>query len=211
MKSHVSPRKKRLSLLGAALAIAALTLTGCGLFGSTSDSIDQALNGFSATMTTYNNAGQPIDEIHGASFHITRDDTFDTTNSNGTSSNNSKVLLISLANAHISHVGSCMTIVQDGLTDIASKLPPEFRFSNNKPGTPWLNDIRYRFGQLWGGSARTIMIRSQDGSPVSVFAGNQVQSNATNVPSSTWFRVDGKTLFVYRCDYTVVDTSLLGH
>ena len=54
------------------------------------------------------------------------------------------------------------------------------------------------------------MIRSQDGTPIAVFAGDNVEVFATDVPKSTWFRVDGKLLLVYRCDYTTYDTALLG-
>jgi hypothetical protein len=102
-----------------------------------------------------------------------------------------------------------MILTQDGLVDITAQIPPEFRFSNSKPGTPWLNDLRYNFTRYWHGTAKTIMIRSQDGTPIKVYGGNDVQVLSTSVPKSTWFRVDGKTLFVYRCDYTVVDNSLL--
>lgn len=200
--------RRRGALLGALALVVALTLTGCGLFGSTADKFDQAFNGIHATMTTYNQYGQPVDEIKGASFRVTRDSEFDTTDSKGNSNNDSSVLLISLGNAHISHVGSTMILAQDGLVDITSQLPSEFRFANDKPGTPWINDIRYRFQQLWGGTAKTIMIRSQDGTPIKVYGGNNVQVLSTNVPKSTWFRIDGKTLFVYRADYTVVDNSL---
>jgi hypothetical protein len=188
--------------------ILAVTLAGCGAFGATSDSFEQAFSGFHATMTTYNQYGQPVDEIKGASFHVTRDSEFDTKDAKGNSNNDSSVLLISLGSAHIHHVGSTMILAQDGLVDVTAQLPQEFRFANDKPGTPWINDIRYRFQQLWGGTAKTIMIRSQDGTPVKVYGGNNVQILSTNVPKSTWFRIDGKTLFVYRADYTVVDNSL---
>lgn len=194
-------------VVGAVAAVTALVaLTGCGITG---DKFDQAFNGFSATMSTYDQQGQQVDQIHGKSFRVTRDKEFDTKDENGSSNDDSQVLLISLGNAHIEHVGSSMILAQDGLTDVTAQLPAQFRFSNSKPGTPWLNDLRHNFIRYWHGTARTIMIRSQDGTPIKVYGGNDVQVLSTNVPKSTWFRVDGKTLFVYRCDYTVVDNSLL--
>ncbi|HTJ73114.1 MAG TPA: DUF5052 family protein [Verrucomicrobiae bacterium] len=201
--------RRRGAILASLAVVLTLVLSGCGLFGATADKFDQAFNGFRATMTTYNQYGQPVDQIKGASFRVTRDSEFDTTDDKGNSNNDSSVLLISLANAHIHHVGSTMILAQDGLVDITEQLPAEFRFTNDKPGTPWINDIRYRFQQLWGGTAKTIMIRSQDGTPIKVYGGNEVQILKTDVPKSTWFRIDGKTLFVYRADYTVVDNKLL--
>src|SRR6266702_7873843 len=137
--------RKRVIVIGfviAAIGVLASIVAGCG---AASDSFDQAFNGFHATMTTYNQYGQEVDEIKGSSFHVTRDSEFDTTNSSGNSNADSKVLLISLGDAHVTHVGSTMILAQDGLVDITAQTPPNFRFSNNKPGTPWLNDLRYNF------------------------------------------------------------------
>jgi hypothetical protein len=201
------PRTGILAVIGLAVTgILIAVLAGCG---ATADTFDQALNGFSATMTTYNQQGQPVDEIKGSSFHLSRDTEFDTKNDKGESNNDSKVLLVSLGDHHIGHVGSTMIIAQDGLNDITAQIPPEFRFANNKPGTPWLNDLWYNFGRYWHGSAKTIMVRSQDGTPIKVYGGNDVQVLSTEVPSSTWFRIDGKSLFVYRADMTWVDNALM--
>lgn len=207
-------RRGRLAGLGVTGTLVMMLVTGCGLFGATADKFDEAFTGISATMTTYNQYGQPVDEIKGESFRVSRDEEFDTCNSDGSCNSDSSVLLISLGDAHVHHVGSTMILAETGLTDITAQLPAEFRFANDKPGTPWINDIRYRFKQLWGGTAKTIMIRSQDGTPVKVFGGDEVQIKKTDAPKSTWFRIKGKdgntrTLFVYRADYTVVDNSLL--
>ena len=69
--------------------------------------------------------------------------------------------------------------------------------------------LRQNFKNLWGGTAQTIMIRSQDGTPINVYGGNHVQVLSTNVPKSTWFRIDGKTLWFYRGDFTLVTNNLL--
>jgi len=197
-------RPARVLLVGV-VSLVALTLAGCGMFG---DKFSQAFNGYSATMNTYTQQGAQVDNIHGTSFHVDRDTDFDSSGSDGSNAD-SEVLLISLGDSHIHHVGSSMILAQDGLVDITAQLPPSFQFSNSKPGTPWLNDLRYNFNRYWVGTSKTIMIRSQDGTPIKIYGGNDVQVLATRVPKSTWFRIDGKTLFVYRCDYTVVDNNLL--
>ena len=199
----------RRSVIATGVMATAALLAGCGFFGATADKFEQAFDGISATMSTYDQQGHAVDEIKGKSFRVTRDTEFDTKKDDGSSNNDSSVLLISLGDSHIQHVGSSMILAQDGLVDVTAKLPKELRFTNSDSGTPWLNDIKYRFQQLWGGTAKTIMIRSQDGTPIKVYGGNQVQVLSTDVPKSTWFRIDGKTLFVYRCDYTLVDNNLL--
>ena len=147
--------------------------------------------------------------MHGVSFQFARDDKFDSTSSDGKSNADSSVLLISLGSSHVSHVGSTLIFAQDGITDVMSGLPANVRFSNETNGTPWLNNIKYKWGNLWQGKARTIMVRSQNGTPLAVFAGNEVEPFSTDIPKSTVFRVDGKYLLVYRADYTVYDTDLL--
>lgn len=213
MTIHIRlPRRRSTRLISGAaiLAVIAGLLVACG---SAKDSFDQAFNGFAATMSTYKQDGTQIDEIHGASFHIAQDPEFNTT-TDGKSNNDSQVLLISLANAHAHHVSSTLIMAEDGLTDITAQLPEQFRFENNKPGTPWLNNLRYNLTRYWNGTSMTIMVRSQDGTPIKVYGGNNVQVMSTSVPKSTWFRIkcpDGKTrsLFVYRADMTYIDNSLL--
>ncbi len=193
-----------------ALVITAI-LSGCAAFGAIGDSFEQALSGVPATMTTYTQGGEQIDEINGNSFRITRDTKFDTTNSEGITNSDSSVLLISLGDSIISHVGSSLILAEDGLTDLSDGFgSPYVSLQNTEPGTPWLNTLFEQYQNLWQGSSKTILIRSQDGTPIAIFAGNTVEPLATDVPKSTWFRIDGRTLIVYRCDYTVYDNALLG-
>ncbi|WP_020579966.1 DUF5052 family protein [Actinopolymorpha alba] len=199
-------RIRSAAVVVASLVVLAL-LSGCAALGAKFESFNRAWNGVPATLTTYDQAGALVDKVRGTSFRVTRDTKFDESGADGTTEKGD-VLLISVGGAHISHVGSTLILAQDGLTAVAGGATT-LAIDDPKPGTPWLNDFFYRHGQRWAGKARTIMIRSQDGHPIAVYAGNQVEVLATEVPKSTWFRVDGKYLFVYRADYTVYDNSLL--
>jgi len=199
-------RRRTSAVLATVLTV--FILAGCAGLSAFGEEINRAFNGVSATMTTYNEDGELIDKVHGTSFRITRDTRFDTSNSDGTSKNDSSVLMISLGDNHISHVGSTLVLAQDGLTAVADA-EASVEFSNNEPGTPWLNNLFEYHRNLWQGKGKTILIRSQNGTPIAVYAGSEVEILATDVPKSTWFRVDGKYLFVYRADYTVYDNDLL--
>ena len=201
-------RPRRFTTLIVALIVSALALTGCAGMSMTGEEFSRAINGVTGTMSTYNEESQVIDRVDGVSFRFARDDRFDTHNSEG-SNKDSAVVMISLGDSHIFHVGSTMIFAQDGIVNVAGQLPDEVRFSDTVTGTPWLNDIRERFGNLWQGKAKTTMVRSQNGTPLAVFAGNAVETFATDIPKSTAFRVDGKYLLVYRADYTVYDNTLL--
>jgi hypothetical protein len=199
---------RRSFVVATMMIVATLTLSACAGFAAFGDSLNRAFNGVSATMTTYTQDGTLVDEVHGKSFQVSRDTRFDTSNSDGTSKNDSSVLMISIGDDHVSHVGSTLILAQDGLEPVAGATTT-VHFENDEPGMPWLNNFLEYNRNLWAGKAKTIMVRSQDGTPVAVYVGNEVEILATDVPKSTWFRVDGKYLFVYRADYTVYDNELL--
>lgn len=198
---------KRLIQLVSAAALA-LLLSSCALFGDTSDDIGHYLNGMSATMSTYDQFGHPIDVVKGKSFDVRRDDTFDSSDSEGNSNKDSSVIKISLGDEVIRHVASTMLLVEDGIIKI-SDAPTQVELENNDGGHPWINYLHQRASNLWKGKAQTLMIRSQNGTPIAVFAGDHVSVFAPNIPKTTRFRIDGKTLVVYRADYTIYPTVLL--
>lgn len=200
---------KRMGLAVAGV-VTVVVASGCAGGAAFGQQLNEAFNGVSATWESYGQAGQPIDRYHGVSFRVSRDDRFDTTdiNSDGTVSTvPGEVLLVSVGNSHISHVGSSACLVQDGIVRVDR--PGYLVGANFQPGTPWINDLREKFQNLWQGKAKTVIIRSQDGLPIAVYAGNNVEIFATDVPKSTWFRIDGKYLWCYRVDYSVPDTDLL--
>jgi len=201
-------RAKRITATVIAAFVAVAMLAGCAGSDAFGEKFNREMRGVLATMTTYNENGELIDEVQGKSFEVSRDTRFDTTNSDGTSKNDSSVLMISLGSSHISHVGSTLIMAEDGLTTVAGA-NSSVKFTNTESGTPWLNNLLELNRNLWQGKGKTILIRSQNGTPIGVYAGNEVEILSTDVPKSTWFRVDGKFLFVYRADYTVYDNDLL--
>lgn len=199
--------KKTTRLFGALCLM--ITLSSCALFGAAVDDLNRALSGMPATMSTYNQFGEPIDIVHGKSFDVRRDENFDTNDADGNSNKDSSVLKISLGDSVINHVGSTMILAEDGLIKV-SDAPSQVELENSEDGRPWLNFLYHDARNLWKGKSRTIMIRSQNGTPIAVFAGDKVETFNPDIPKTTWFRIDGKNLFVYRADYTVYDTALLG-
>ena len=204
--------KKMFVLLSAALALM-LTISSCASISMSFEDLARAWKGIPATMTTYDQSGALIDRVHGKSFQFDLDKRFEEVSVNSDGSTESKpgsVLLISVGKSHISHVGSSLILAEDGVTAVAGA-DTTVNIDNDQPGTPWLNNFIEYNRNLWKGKGKTLMIRSQDGKPIAVFASNQVEIQGTAVPNSTMFRLDdGKRLLVYRVDFTVYDNDLLG-
>lgn len=151
-----------------------------------------------------------IDEVEGDSFRITRDAKFDSTDAEGNSNGDSSVLKISLGDSHISHVGSSLILAEDSIVDVSDQMRSnQVSLQNFEEGTPWLNDMMRTYSDMWDGKGRTIIVRSQSGQPIAVFAGDSVETYATEVPKSTALNVDGMYLFIYRADFTIYDNELL--
>lgn len=60
------------------------------------------------------------------------------------------------------------------------------------------------------GTAKTIVISSQLGIPIAVYAGDSVGvSVPDDLPKMTKLTIDGKALYVHRANYVIMDTDAL--
>lgn len=201
--------KKLVALATAATSLAALS--SCALIDAAKLDLEKEIKGLPMTMTTYDQRCGTVDEVSAKGFSFKRAEEFDkSTGADSTALGD--VIELQVGKGTVYHVGSTMILRQDGLEDLTGSLPAEVRFQNQDPAQllqPWLNRIREDFAQVFRGKARILMIRSQDGTPCAIFAGDEVSVYSTDVPKSTEFVVDKKLLVVYRADYTVYDASLL--
>lgn len=202
-------RIRRVAATIALVATVALTASGCAWFDKEVDNFVSLMKGRSATIVTYNVFGNKLDTVHGTSVNISRDTTFDSYDSQGNSNADSSVLRISIGGSNMQHVGSTLLMIEDGVVNVSDQLPKTVTIESNERGTPFLNNIYHSFRNSWKGLARTIIVRSQNGSPIAIFAGNRVSYFATDVPKSTLLQIDGKYLLIYRSDYTIYDNALL--
>ena len=212
-KTGIKPKLKLIipGVFALTAIVVALALSACAATAMTFEDFRRAWQGIPATMTTYDQNGELVDKVTGNSFAIELDERFTQyvydTSGNGTQVKG-EVMLISVGQSHISHVGSTMILAEDGVAAVAGG-STKVDIKNTAAGVPWLNNLLEYNRNLWKGKGKTIMIRSQDGKPIAVYAADQVEIQGTSVPKSTMFRLDGKRLFVYRADYTVYDNELL--
>jgi len=91
----------------------------------------------------------------------------------------------------------------EGFTDNSVK---NDRFYDYIALTRWWYDYKVK-GQ---GGSKLVLIQSQDGFDIGMFTGNEIEwSVAQKLPKTTLLTIDGKQLFIHRCNFVIIDTELL--
>lgn len=191
------------------LVLLTVLLSGCTDLLNWGKDFKQDFKGLNMVIQTYDNDSQLIDSIKGKSVKIEKDTIFDRKDSEGETRKESKVLSITVGGENMTHVGSSLIAYEDGMTNVFEEYAKTVKIDNQNKSVPMLNSMVNEFQNDFTGKSKTILIRSQNGSPLATFTGDSIRMSDTDVPSSTNFLIDGKRLFVYRCDYTVYDNKLL--
>ncbi len=182
-----------------------LFLAGCQDIRLFFKGFEESFKGLEMTIQTYDESSQMIDQITGKSILIERDPTFDS----DLESKDSSVIKITIGSKEMHHVGSSLIIAEKGLDNIFDAYAKTVDVANLQRSIPIINSMVNEQRNAFSGKQKVVLIRSQNGTPLATYAGDQVSLYKTEVPKSTGLLVDGKYLFVYRCDYTIYDLALL--
>ncbi len=180
-----------------------LLLSGCQDIQIWLKGFEQTFKGIEMTMQTYDEDSEIIDRIVGRSISIKRDKRFDADD------RYSQVLRITAGNHEVTHVGSSLILFEDGLNNVFDEFTDRVDIKNLDRSIPLVNRMVNDLKNSFSGKQKVILIRSQNGTPLATFSGNKVSLYKTEVPQSTGLLIDGKYLFIYRCDYTIYDLALL--
>ncbi|WP_160159467.1 DUF5052 family protein [Actinomyces culturomici] len=200
----------RAALASALIAASALSLGGCQYFEKTVKDVGAEFHGVTATVETFDVNANPLDRITGKSIQIATDDRFDITDAEGNVTKESSVLKLTVGGDPVYHVGSSLLMAEDGLASILSDQNARAEINSENASVPFLSRLKTGFAEFFTGKEYTVMIRSQEGTPIAVYAGDKVSSySAEGIPNSTVLLIDHKRLFIYRCDYTIYASDLI--
>lgn len=191
------------------LIVSVMLLSGCQALTEFISGFKQDFTGLTMTVQTYDEQAQLIDSITGRSVSIARETEFDSKDSDGYSNRDSQVLNIQIGGHTVTHVGSSLIAAEQGLKDLTLEIPNKVELYDTRSNLPFISRMQDQLGQTLFGKKKTVLIRSQNGTPLAVYSGDNVSYFKTDVPKSTGLIVDGKLLFIYRCDYTIYDSALL--
>lgn len=188
------------------LILSMFILVGCQDLSIFFKGFEEEFKGLEMTIQTYDEESQMIDKIIGKSIMIERDSTFDS----DWESADSSVIQVTIGENELHHVGSSMIIAERGLENVFDEYAKTIDVQNMQRGIPIVNSMINDFRNSFTGKKKVILIRSQNGTPLATYAGDNVSLYKTSVPKSTGLLIDGKYLFVYRSDYTIYDLDLIG-
>lgn len=171
--------------------------------------MESELKGLDVVVQTYDENSNIIDRIEGKSVSVSNEDKFDVKNEEGNTISKSSVIGLTIGGKSMVHTGSSLLMYEKGLTDIFDKFSKTVDIKNFDRSTPFLNRMVNDFKNLTTGKNKVILIRSQSGFPLATFVGNNVSYFSTDIEKSTGIIIDGKYLFIYRCDYSIYDLELI--
>ena len=200
--------RKKYSLIAVIIA-ATLVLSGCNWLEYKLGSLKEQFVGRELTVQTYDENSQMIDRVQGKSVSIEADEDFSLKDANGDTVEKSSVLNITVGVKQMLHVGSSLIAYEDGLQNIFEEYVQQVDLNSFDRSVPFINRMVNDLQNLTTGKEKIILIRSQSGQPLATFAGDDVSYFATEIDKSTGIMIDGKYLFIYRCDYTIYDLALL--
>lgn len=189
----------------------ALPLASCELIQNTTVNVKEEFAGLEATIQTFDARGNVIDNVKGNSIAVQTDNRFDIRGSDGTVTKESSVLNIQIGGKQMYHVGSSLIMQEDGIINVLNDANARAEIIDEDSSIPLLTRIKNQYQNDFTARNATVLIRSQQGVPIGVFTGNDVSTfSAKNIPNSTALLIDGKRLFLYRVEFSIYDTSLLG-
>lgn len=202
--------KKKVKLLVlTGLISSSMLLSGCLFWDNELGKLKEAFKGREAVIETYDENSNVIDRIEGKSISVTRDNKFDTKNAEGETTKQSSVLNFTVGGKSMVHVGSSLIMYEKGLDNIFENYNKKMDVQNYDSSLPILDRIVNNAKNITTGKSRVILIRSQSGQPLATFVGNNVGYFKTDMEKTTGLQIDGKYLFIYRCDYTIYDLDLI--
>ena len=121
----------------------------------------------------------------------------------------SSVLEITINCREMIQVGNTVIFAEEGLDMVEDfQTPSNIEVSGGGGFVPldrFVNDLRNNIGK-----DKTIIVSSQMGIPIGVYQGERVFVTVPDdLPKMTRLNIDGKSLYIHRANYVILDTDLM--
>ena len=121
----------------------------------------------------------------------------------------SEVLDITINGKQMLQVGNTCVFAEKGLDMITNfEVPKKIEATSGGGFVPldrFVNDFKNEIGK-----SKVIIISSQEGLPIGVYQGDSVYVTIpSDLPKMTRLNIDGKSLYIHRANYTILDSELI--
>ncbi|MCX7773431.1 MAG: DUF5052 family protein [Clostridia bacterium] len=188
-----------------------LGITSCGILDSATLKLQESITGVKFKITVYDAYGNNSLTKVGGNIKIGLEENWanKSADSNGFKS---EVLRITIDGSTWNHVGSSLIAASPGIDTIQDfdyeylkKLKSEGHSTGFIPLDRVIND----YGNMVG-KEKLIVVKSQFGIPIGIYQGNNVRVEIPDdLPKTTRLIIDGQLMYIYRCDYEIMDAALI--
>lgn len=195
-------------LIISALIVILITVAGCNVISNITNKIEGALLGDDYKILSYDDYGNNTLTLQGNRVNI---GIFENEANSGSDGFKSEVLELTIDGHQMLHVGSTAVFAERGVNTVAD-FDYEFLKNMTSKGLSTVVPLDRSINNLanFFGDKKVIIIKSQLGVVVGVYQGKNVTVEIpTDLPKMTRLIVDGKSLYIYRADYEIMDTELL--
>lgn len=189
------------------LIIMIFSLSGCAMIMDKISMIKGDLIGTHFTISTYDHYANKTLSLEGTK--ITVGLLENAANKDESVGFESSVLEITVNGDEMLQVGNTVIFAEDGLDMVEGfQIPTDIAVQSGGGYVPWdryINDFKNKIGK-----EKTIIVSSQMGIPIGVYQGTNVYVTVPdNLPKMTRLNIDGKSLYIHRANYVIVDSDLI--
>ena len=191
---------------------AMLSLSSCAVMDSLFGDVKGQLVGQSFSIAGYDNNGNETMSMHGEKVGLEGNKVRSSTNSDGASYSLSSVVTITVDGEEVESCGDTLIFTEDGLKPVKDYAQEKIDissdsddFTDNTLVAKPLNRFKNLFGKR-----RIVVIKSQLGDPIEAYEGDSVYWEVRDdLPKTTKLEIDGKSLYVHRANFQIIDADLL--
>lgn len=200
--------KKKILLLSLVVIVLAVSLSGCAMIRDKIGLFKGQLIGQAFDILVYDHYGNKIVEMEADKVNI---ELLENKSNIDESSEGFKsgVLELTINGKQMFQVGNTMVFAEKGLDMVEEFAMPE-HIDVDSGGTlvpldRFINDYANKIGK-----EKTIVISSPKGIPIGLYQGKKVYVEVPNdLPKMTRLNIDGKSLYIHRANYLILDTDML--
>lgn len=198
---------KRKVLLILLIAVVLSNVTGCAMLDDWLGKTKGALVGQEFQIDIYDHYANKTMEIEGSK--VTVGLLENNANFEEASEFKSSVIEITVNGNQMFQVGNTVIFAEKGLDMVEDyEVPTKIEVLEGGGFVPFdrlVNDLKNKIGK-----EKIIVVSSQMGIPIGVYQGKEVYVTVpSNLPKMTRLNVDGKSLYIHRANYVILDSEML--